>query len=73
MSGTLSWQQIYGGSGNQVAPPNPQGQAGTATASHSKGQSGGGGVAAGSVGWWLALLAGLVVIRVIYEVKGRVD
>jgi hypothetical protein len=72
MAGTLSWQQIYGAqSGNAVTPPSSQGQGGTATAATSGGNNGGS--TAGSLGWWLALVAGLVVIRVVYEVKGRFD
>lgn len=67
---TLNWQAIYGGNGgNNVTPPASQGQGGTATAATSNGSNGG--LAAGSLGWWLSIVAGLVAIRVVYEVKGK--
>lgn len=64
-----NWQQYYGARWD-VTPPAAQGQAGTGTATTSGGASGS---TAGSLGWWLAIVAGLVAIRVIYEVKGRFD
>jgi len=68
----LNLQQIYGGNGSpNVAPPMAQGQGGTGTATTSNGAAGS--LVAGTLGWWLALVAGLVAVRVLYEVKGRFD
>lgn len=60
----------YGGYSGNVAPPNPQGQAGSGTAAAS---AGGSMAQAGSLAWWLAVAAGLVVLRIVIEVKGKVD
>lgn len=49
---------------------NSQSQATTGTASSTNSPSVTN-VSPGSLGWWLALFAGLVVVRVIYEVKGK--
>lgn len=69
---TLSWQDIYGSGATTSAQPQSQGATATAPSSTGSGGSAGS-LAAGSVGWWLALVAGLVVVRVIYELKGRED
>lgn len=67
---TLSWQDIYGTGTTTAAAPQSQGA--TATAPSSGGSTGSAGtLAAGTLGWWLALVAGLVVVRVIYELKGE--
>ena len=61
---------LYGGFG--MGNSNPQSQATTATAS-STNAAPNSGASPGSLGWWLALVGGLIVVRVIYEVKGKSD
>ena len=67
---TIRLQDIYGSPGGGMRA-NPQSQAGTGTATTVTGAANASTLATGSLGWWLALVAGLVVVRVIYEVKAK--
>ena len=66
----MNLQGIYGSPGGGMLG-NPQSQAGTGTAPTVTGAANASTLATGSLGWWLALVAGLVVVRVIYEIKAK--